>query len=185
MGRARRHDSNSSSKDISKKKNSISSICWIVFLGLLFIAVGISELIKCNSYSAINGVMVDNDLIEDLYYSSYEYVVDGKEYYSRSSEGWNEPKDIGKVFRIYYLKDNPNVITDENLSESDWIIEFAIGFFCLGIAVFLIVRVVKLKGQFNKAETTTQEKTLVICEYCGGTMNANDLKCSIVARAKN
>ena len=153
-----------------------------IFFGLMALGFGIGMFAEAAKYSSVNAKCIENEKVNGWYYTTYEYTVKGTEYENRSNEGWEFPEDEGAVVKIYYLKSDPNEITEERPGD----IGAGIGltFFALiftGAGVLLIAQAVKLK---NKASQSTDETTVgekvenhIKCPYCGSRYNKSSNSC--------
>ncbi|MBR6779275.1 MAG: hypothetical protein IKM43_03940 [Clostridia bacterium] len=179
----------------SGKANPIAWIVILFLIGLMSFTFGVSLASDSNQYGKVYAECVDNDYIGGWYYTTYEYTVNGKEYESRSEEGWEFPETEGKTVEIFYLKDNPNIITEKEPSGSGvGAVLIVVGLICIGVGVLIIVHQVKKKKKAKAEqttdsqsttdteptildETTKQEEQFVRCSYCGSKYDKTATSC--------
>ena len=155
-----------------------------IFFGLMALGFGIGMFAEAGRYASVKATCVKNEEVHGWYYTTYEYKVDGTEYENRSNEGWEFPEDVGAVVTIYYLKSDPNEITEErpgNIGAGIGLTVFSLIF--IGAGGLLISQAVKRKGnigtQSNNETTTNNEKieTYNKCPYCGSKYNKSSDSC--------
>ena len=151
-------------------------ICFIMAAIVIFAGIGL--IISNMSYGTVNGTAVSNRDSGVGYYTTYTYTIDGKDYVNESDVGWEYSEDIGKVVTLYYEKDNPNVITEENPKTpvSAVVLVFVIGIsFGVGAIVALKVHINRKNssddssldsGNYSNPEPS-KESTKTRCPYCG------------------
>ena len=155
-----------------------------IILGIIFVMVGLFAtfmgFVTCASsrkYGTVQAECIDNIYSGGWYYTVYDYNVDGKDYTNRSNEGWEFPEDEGNVVTIYYLKSDPNEITEQKpqgVGEGIVIILAGLVFAGFG-SIPLVVCIKELKRNKKAAanestgETseTLKEETHTKCPYCG------------------
>ena len=151
----------------------------VIFMlfGLVPFAMGVGIVVKANRYETVQAVCVDNNYSGGWYYTTYEYEVKGIDYKNESSVGWEFPETKGKTVTIYYLKSNPNQITEEaptSAGKGVAIMLFSLVF--VGAGVLLICAAVKQRkqGKINVGEKSSEtevpafeEETEIKCPYCG------------------
>jgi len=178
--------SSGSSSGSSKVALTIAGVIFIV-MALITLGAGFSIINDSNDYATTQGTAISNTYTGGWYYTTYDYTVDGQDYTSTSDEGWELPETVGKTVTIYYLKDNPYVITEketQSTGASGILIIVGVVFGVIGIV--LVVSAAKMKKETKVAsETTTteintpSEKTSndIICPYCGSKYNASLNSC--------
>ena len=104
-------------------------------------------------YGEVEAKCLSNQKRNIWYYTTYEYNVDGEKYINESDEGWEFPETVGKTVTIYYLKDDPNFITELNpgLDTAGTII-IIISLILVGSGIGLIVLYNKKKHNGNTSE---------------------------------
>ena len=166
------------------KTGSIILAIVFIFFGLMLAAFGATALVKRMQYGKVDATCIDNDYIDGWYYTTYTYEVDGVNYTSMSSEGWELSEIEGKTVTIYYLKSNPNQITELSPSNNKGIL-LLFGLIFTGAGVLVIV--VKLKNK-NKAADEVEESNenssivtdsneKVSCSYCGTKVSNDKTSC--------
>jgi len=162
----------------------------LIIFGAIAMFVGVSSIFSGFKYSSVSAECVDNDFIGGWYYTTYEYEVDGVEYTSRSTEGWELPEIEGKIVTIYYLKDDPSVITEENQGFSTdqivWVL-FGVAFIGGGIGLIFLNKKMKAKKQLeassdnqSQLEDTPSDIEPISktkCKYCGTSYDSNEISC--------
>ena len=163
------------------------AIFLIIFGAIVLFAV-VPSIFNSFDYGKVSAVCLENDKIGGWYYTTYEYEVDGVEYTNRSEEGWEFPETIGKNVTIYYLKDDPNVITEQNpgftTADGIWLV-IGIGFVAGGIGLIFLNKKIKAQKKLEEAsqsQTTEQvliekKDTKVKCPYCGSSYDNNETSC--------
>ena len=158
-----------------------------IFIGLAFLAATISNFSIYNSYAAVEGTAIDNTYVNGWNYTTYTYTVDGTEYENRSQEGWEFPEIDGAKVIIYYLKEDPNVIT-ENAPPSltSCIVVAIIPVVLFTTSTLLFIKFAKLKKKEKLEEKNSQTLTNtnlydkeedVICKYCESKFAKSLNKC--------
>ena len=157
------------------------AVIFIMF-ALMALGFGINMIAEANRYDSVLAKCVDNEKTHGWYYTTYQYTVDGNFYENRSMEGWEFPEDINAVVEIYYLKSDPNCITEErpgSIGGGIGLILFAAAFG--GAGALLIRTAVKSKNKVQSSSegTTVEEKveTHNKCPYCGGKYNKSSDSC--------
>ena len=152
------------------------------FISIVFIFLGCNVLSEASLYSEVLATSVDNTKSGSYYYTTYEYIVDGRFYRNKSQEGWEFPEIKGKNVVIYYLESNPNVISEENpadLGLGILVIVCGLGFAAGGI-ISLVVTIVKKKkatandvvdGGKKEALSSIEEESR--CPYCGAKYSSS------------
>lgn len=198
-GGSRGSSSSSSRGSSSSSRSSGSSRSWIssdssisggvrnyitiIIFSLILLTIGIVQYVDAKKYLPTNAVCVENKLLNDYYYTTYEYEIDGIEYRNRSQEGWELPEIIGETVVIYYLKDNPNYITEKEQPTTINIVFIIIGVELTVVYGFLLVKNIK-KEQQKKQEKEQEIKKYATCVYCGGKCEITDTKCSNCGAAR-
>ena len=162
---------------------SILGYILFIILGLAFVGVGIWLLCGAYAWAPTSGTCVLNEQTGKWYYSTYEYVVDGQDYRERSDEGWEFPEEIDEVVTIYYLKSNPEKIT-ENAPQTGagWAFA-AFGAVFAGLGVAITIQQSKRKNRTeldDKSEPSIQETPKPQkrkCSYCGATYSQDKKNC--------
>ena len=164
----------------------------LILMAVIFLAFGIGFsifgahiAIQNSQYATVQAECVDNDYIDGWYYSTYDYTINGKEYTNISKEGWEKDEIIGEIVTIYYLKSNPNVITEKepNGNTGSGIIVVLFSLVFVGAGVLLIVAAIKSKkGAKQTTEQTTSSPEIIEeksnkCPYCGSRYNRNSDSC--------
>lgn len=165
-----------------------------LIVGIIFMLVGsftvVMGIVQCFGgigYSTVNARCVRNDYIDGWYYTTYEYTVDGIDYTNRSQEGWERPEEnIGGIIEIYYLKEDPNIITEKdpgNIGESIAIVIFGVIFAGLG-SLPVIITIKQLKqarsnhgDPISISSTNTSAPQTKRCAYCGSQYSASSSNC--------
>ncbi|MBQ9795738.1 MAG: hypothetical protein IJW36_02075 [Clostridia bacterium] len=168
---------------------------WIgVIVGAIFVLVGLfcvfggfGQLFKSNDYASVSAKCIDNDYVSGWYYTTYEYTVNGTDYTNRSIEGWELPEDVGRYVTIYYLKSDPNVITEENPNDKAGAgIMIVVGFICAGMGAIPMVICIKALKQKKTTDTNAGESASVEqpkeeptnkCPYCGARYKKSSDSC--------
>lgn len=147
------------------------AVIFIMF-ALMGLGFGINMIAEANRYDSVLAKCVDNEKTHGWYYTTYQYTVDGNFYENRSMEGWEFPEDINAVVEIYYLKSDPNCITEErpgSIGGGIGLILFAAAFG--GVGALLIRTAVKSKNKLKSSSEGTpveeKEETHIRCPYCG------------------
>ncbi len=186
----------------STTSSNISGKGVLIAMGVIFLLIGLSLLIVGirsfgieNDYKKVQAVAIDNDYINTWYYTTYEYEINGVEYTNRSQEGWEYPETIGKIVTIYYLKDNPNYITEKTPNSDGTSTAVTIGGLVFGlVGVGLIVGGVKTKQQKDtetkQINTISQEEpqvkeTKIRCPYCHSYHDKNVDSCPNCGASKS
>lgn len=156
------------------------------FFGLLIVIFGIGTCFSYLKYDKVSATCVDNVKSQGYYYTLYDYTVDGKFYDNvRSNQGWQFAEDVGKTVTIYYLKSDPNEISEENpvdLTAGFIMIGFGLVFGGMGaIPMVLSIKEIKAgKGKSSGSEETTPttpEDPNKKCPYCGAKYSKNSSTC--------
>ena len=167
------------------------SIFFLLFGGLALI-FGVDMISDSLKYDSVLGTCISNRDRDGWYYTTYSYTVDGYNYVNESIEGWELEETIGKTVTIYYLKDNPNVITEnkpEGAGTGIVVLVFSLVF--LGAGVLLIVTGVKqIKKEKNKkvAEVnvgTEKVEEKIRCLYCGSKYDSKLSSCPKCGASKS
>lgn len=153
-------------------------VFFIIALVTLFAGVGLS--INNSKYDSVYGTAVDNRDSGVWYYTTYSYTVDGIHYVEESDVGWELPEDIGKNVKLYYEKDTPSVITEENPKTPGFAIVILFIFSgSFGTGAIMIIRSI-IKGKKDKTGSydiggsdtdSSGEKSETRCPYCGAKHN--------------
>ncbi|MBQ3502297.1 MAG: zinc ribbon domain-containing protein [Clostridia bacterium] len=163
----------------------IPVIIFFIIFAICTLATGISTIAEASKYSTVNGVAISNRDSGVWYYTTYEYTIDGTEYVNESDVGWEIAEDEGKIVKLYYLKDDPNFITEEKPADmmggvACLIISSA---FIAGIVIFIRLEIKnrkKLKeGELVEVEQTSSKSSddKIKCPYCGTKYDKNDSSC--------
>lgn len=181
------NNGNHSSSGSSKAGLLIATILLLLMaIGCTFATV--SSFKSHNAYESVEAIAVDNTVISGWNYTTYTYVIDNVVYTNRSETGWEIPEKDNATVTIYYLKSNPNVITEEApTSLTTCIVVLVISVALYGISAILIKQLLKRKPKEALAEVTedgkaqggttiTETKTpdpisYVVCPYCGTKYN--------------
>ena len=156
------------------------------FFGLLIVLFGIGTCFNYLKYDKVSATCVDNVKSQGYYYTLYDYTIDGKFYDNvRSNQGWQFEEVVGKTVTIYYLKSDPNEISEENpvdLTAGFIMIGFGLVFGGMGaIPMVLSIKEIKAgKGVSSESENskpTAVEETSKKCPYCGAKYNKNSDTC--------
>ncbi len=160
-----------------------------VLVGLFVMFSGLSSCASTNKYATVDAECIKNEYVSGWYYTTYEYSVDGVDYTNRSNEGWELPETVGKVVTIYYLKSDPNEITEENPNDNGegGVVVFA-GLICAGLGALPLVLCIKelKKKKENSAnpendsstiQPTIKEETHNKCPYCGSKYKKTSDSC--------
>lgn len=125
----------------------------LIAIGALALFFVVPSIFAGFDYGQVSAKCISNREIDTWYYTTYEYVVDGKEYISESEEGWEFPESVGKVVTIYYSKDDPSIITEQNpgFTTSD-VPVLACGVIFVGVGIGLIFLNKKLKAKKQAQE---------------------------------
>jgi len=170
-----------------------SVIAWIV--GIMFIMVGIGVLLggigsffSSFKYDDVSATCLENDYHGGWYYTTYRYYVNGKEYVSESNQGWEEPERLNAVVTIYYEKDNPYEISEENPADASGAgIMVVSGLVTIGLGSLPIVFAIKDKKKQKQPENNEniEEEPVVenpvdehnVCRYCGAKYDRCSTSC--------
>ena len=185
-------------------------VCIAIGLGLTIIGASM-QTISANDYGQTVGTVVKNDYnysVEDgdyYYFTTYRYTVNSTTYTQKSEIGWDEPADIGTTETIYYLKSNPQIVTDldpeEGQSSGKVVLIFVGLIFGVGGLICLIVCISKYRKNKKNSESS-EEQTVSqttastsepfteyssssyslndnrkVCEYCGTILRTGETKC--------
>ena len=200
------------SKKYKKVRNKKATLIVGLIFACLFVLFFSLALANNNerSYGTIIGTatVVDSAYMygDKYYYTTYNFVLDGKEYSTESQIGWTQLPDIpigkeddidyvlqyylGKQFELYYLKDNPYVIYEieeglENLpSQNSGYIIGSIFMFIVAVSIFAIgINRTEEDTEYAKEyERLLQEQELkrenkLLCKYCGTKVDKDIHKC--------
>ncbi len=163
-------------------------IIFMIF-GIAIISAGLVGFIKADKYSITYGTAIENNISHGWYYTTYSYQIDGVSYVNESQEGWQYPETKGKTVKLYYLKSNPNHITEKepsNTEDGPIIIIIGCVFGGIGLAVFIFS--INAKREEKKQLAKTKEMleiplpaqnvdNKVTCPYCGTKYNKNSSSC--------
>ena len=183
--------SGSSSYSSSSGSGAPPVILGIIFLifGIAIIAAGLAGFIKAGKYSTTYGTAIENNNAHGWYYTTYSYYVDGESYVNESQEGWEYPETVGKTVKLYYLKSNPNYITEKDPANTDdGPVIIIIGCVFGGIGLDLTIYSINAKREDKKQLAEAKEdKPLpllfnntdnkIACPYCGTKYNKNSTSC--------
>ena len=180
----------------SHSNNARSSDAPPLFLGIIFmifgiaiIAAGLAGYINAAKYSTTYGTAIENTVSHGWNYTTYNYEVKGVEYTNMSQEGWEFPETTGKTVRLYYLKSNPNYITEKKpYTTEDGPIIIIFGSVFGGVGLVALVISINSKRKSKKQPTApvevAAEVTLVrqldnkvVCPYCGTKYNKDLTSC--------
>ena len=166
-------------------------VAWIV--GIMFIIVGIGVLFggigsffSSFKYEEVQATCLDNDYRGGWHYTTYRYYVNNNEYVSESNQGWEYPESVGKIVTIYYEKNNPYEISEENPASSDGAgIMIIVGLFTIGLGALPIVITVKSKKNSSQVSSDESEQTpqvetkpeFNVCPYCGSKYDLTATSC--------
>lgn len=143
-------------------------------------------------YAEVEAKCISNQERNSWYYTTYEYEVDGIEYVNESDEGWEFPETVGKTVTIYYLKDNPDFITELNpgLEGGDFVFVITgLAFVVTGVVLIVLYnKKKKLQNQGQETENSTSEgigeqqnqsqsSNMVRCIYCGCRYDGTKSEC--------
>lgn len=164
---------------------------WI--LGILFIMVGIGlffgsigTFAQSFKYDEVGATCIENDYDGVWYYTTYRYYVNGNEYVSESNQGWEFPEVKGAHVTIYYEKNNPYEISEENPADAG---AAGIMFFCslvtIGLGALPIIITVKNKKRSSQVSSAESEPAppveskpeFNVCQYCGGKYDITATSC--------
>lgn len=161
---------------------------FLIAIGAVALFIIVPSMFTGFKYAEVSARCIKNEEYSGWYYTTYEYEIDGVEYTSESQEGWEFPEVIGKNVTIYYLKDDPSIITEENpgFTSADLPI-LACGVVFVGAGIGLIFLNKKLKAkqasqqlsesntsisiENNQPKAQVAEKTK--CSYCGCKYDAS------------
>lgn len=161
----------------SSRFNNIFAAIVLIIIGLFPLSIGISGFIRNGAYAKTTGTCIDNTYSMGWYYTTYVYTVDGIDYINRSNEGWEFEEVIGKSVKIYYLKSDPNEITELLPTDTAQnLIIFFIGVAFITPAIIMIVITLKKKDK-DKLEELEPEQKVKICQYCGSKFTDDDISC--------
>lgn len=165
----------------------ILPIIFLTIFATMFTFAGIMLLQGTLKYDSTKGVAVSNRYSGTWHYTTYEYTVDGKDYVRESEEGWELPEEIGKTVTIYYLKDNPESITEKEPTPIfAGILVLVVG---VGVAVGVVFMIKseidrrkKRKAEETSGADTSQQSSAtasktVTCPYCGTRHSKNSPSC--------
>lgn len=154
----------------------ILSIVFLIF-GFAANVVSIMGFVENSKYGKTIGVCTDNTFSLGWYYSTYSYSVDNNLYINTSSEGWEYPESVGKTVTIYYLKSNPNEITEKLGTSLETAIIFNI--MSLGLIVGSIVFAVLAENVVKKKKNKYKEieEMSIKCTYCGTKLKKDSHSC--------
>ena len=155
----------------------ITSI-FFFFIGFLCTYLYIDNCILANKYCETTGYVVKNEVgFEDYYYTTYTYTVNGTEYQSRSEVGWEFPENDPTAL-IYYLKSNPDIITDENPKDEGMISYLIVGLVIIAVSTGLLITAIKKhKNLAIKIKKEELANTPITCPYCRTVLSSNVDKC--------
>ena len=170
-----------------------SILGYILFLivGLAFAGVGIWLLCSAYAWAPTTGTCVLNEQTGIWHYSTYEYTVDGQYNRERSEEGWEFPEEIGDNVTIYYLKSNPEKIT-ENAPDSTggWLMtSFGLVFAVIGVGAMLSQGKKKTSSrEVAQSQPVAQEAPKSQkrrCSYCGASYGGEKRNCPKCGASQN
>lgn len=180
------HSGSGSSSGGGAKAVLIIMAILFIFIGICTMMVGCDNISESNRYGQVQAEAIDNTLMGGYYYTTYEYTINGTDYTSMSNEGWEYPEVVGKYVNIYYLKSNPNVITE--LEQESSPIPLIIGIVFTGLGATFLIIAIKMKSSKDKDEAPISEigtystskpqvETTVRCPYCGTKHDKNLSSC--------
>ncbi len=153
-----------------------------IFVTLIIFVLGIFLIVNNFGYGTVQGTAVSNRDAGFYYYTTYTYQINGQPYVEESETGWELPEEIGKSVKLYYEKDDPTSITEENPKVPAFaiIILFAIG------GAFAVGAVCAIKSYVNRSNNSESSNdsdedinsgspkgnTQTRCSYCGSKHNA-------------
>ena len=164
----------------------IPVMIFLVIFAICTLWGGISTIAEANKYATANGVALSNRYSGTWYYTTYEYTVKGQEYVNESDVGWELPEEVGKTVTIYYLKDNPNHITEEKPADrTGGIVCLVIsGAFIAGIVALARAEIKRKKRQqegepvdMEQPQAKQIEDNKIRCPYCGTKHDKNLSSC--------
>lgn len=171
----------------ASKASVISGGIVCLVIGVIVLIASICGVVDANKYASVKGTCLKNEYSGGWYYTTYEYVVKGKNYVNRSNEGWEFPEDVGKTVTIYYEKDNPNNITEEKPGMGGGVLLAVslIGLTFTTIGVICIVNGIKMKREEEIAEgysnsstsSSSVEEKFTTCAYCGSKYKSELSSC--------
>lgn len=181
-------------KKVRNKKATATTCLILGAITIVFIALSICgfNMQYGRVAGTVESVYTRYEYGEKYYYTSYEYVVDGRVYSAESQSGWTllpDPIDIyiGGQYELYYKKSNPYIIYEiedkENIpTNKNFYILLAVMF---GITTVCIAVAGIGKYEIDKEHLEAQEKLnkqkvpngKKLCEYCGNISDANKDKC--------
>ena len=154
----------------------VSGVIACFFLAVITIFAGFGLMINNSQYDSVYGTAVENRDSGLYYYTSYSYTIDGITYVEESEVGWELPEDIGKTVELFYEKDCPTSISEEDPTTSGGLIAFLFvlgGAFTVSGILLLKVALNKKKNQDESSNSqdnsgyTSGGSQQVKCPYCG------------------
>ena len=158
----------------------IAAICCLLFAlaGVWLINIGVQTCIKASKYEKVEAYRVRNEYIDNLYYSVYEYIVDGQVVEGKSTIGTAKPSSTNVEITVHYLKSDPLQVTEEEIkSFSSGIFSSLFGVPFVLVGVLLIFPVLKQSTKVEEDDEKEDAKEvqkpvkeadkIETCEYCG------------------
>jgi hypothetical protein len=157
------------------------SVIFMLF-GIMGLCFGIGLIAEACKWDSTLGTCLSNEKMHGWYYTTYSYQVDGTPYVSRSNEGWEFPEDENAEVTIYYLKSDPNEITEERPgSIAGGIGLFVFASIFVGAGVLLLKTAKKAKGKvsesLNSSPVEAKTDSKIKCAYCGSKYDSNLNSC--------
>lgn len=171
----------------SSTHSKVAIVVLLILFGIIPLFFGFNFLSERLKYKSVTGTAIDNYYDGEWYFTTYEYYVNGQYYKSRSDVGWEIAETEGKQVTIYYLKNAPMSITDEEPGNVGMgIILIIIGgvFVSSGIGIAS-----SMKKKETEPATTATEETMdetpqtpqltgkVKCPYCGTKYKSENTSC--------
>ena len=160
--------------------NVVFAVLFFIF-SIPFLIPSIFAVSDAMQYRSVKAVCIDNSYTSGWYYSIYDYTVQGKDYVSRSSEGWELPEEVGKTVKIYYSVSDPSEITE---NKPFTLGDVALVFLTLvfnGLGAMFVVFAVKIKKKehsevmsaTSSSDNVSTTENDVKCMYCGSKYSKN------------
>ena len=160
--------------------NVVFAVLFFIF-SIPFLIPSIFAVSDAMQYRSVKAVCIDNSYTSGWYYSIYDYTVQGKDYVSRSSEGWELPEEVGKTVKIYYSVSDPSEITENKPFTLGDVALVVLTLVFNGLGAMFVVFAVKIKKKehsevmsaTSSSDNVSTTENDVKCMYCGSKYSKN------------